>query len=241
MKVVCIIQARMGSSRLPGKVMMELGGKPMLLNIVDRLSECKEINEIVVATSIFEEDDIIEKLCENNNVNYYRGSLNNVLERFYNVAKISSADIIVRITGDCPLIDSDLVDNVIMKFKSERVDYIAPRSADGLIRGLDVEVFSFSALEKAYKEACTDEEKEHVTLYIYRRPDSFKLLNYDFKSRFKSEGIRLCVDEKRDYDLIKLLYNKFYSEGSLIRVDDVIEYLTKYPEVKKINEDVRQK
>ncbi|AYE34876.1 cytidylyltransferase domain-containing protein [Clostridium septicum] len=239
-KVLCVIQARAGSSRLPKKVLMDLCGKSVLEHVVERLQNSKEIDEIVIATTNEDKDVCIKEAAEKLKIRCFRGDENNVLSRYYLAAKEFKGDIIIRITSDCPLIDPNLVDQVVKAFKSNRYDYVSPRSKDGLIRGLDVEVFSMKALEKAYKECADEMGLEHVTWFMYNNPDKFNLLDYPVPDKFRHPEIRLCVDEIKDYEKILHIYNKFY-DGKIIDIERVIEYLLNNPEINNINYDVVQK
>lgn len=239
-RVICIVQARMGSNRLPGKVLRNIVGKPMLQHIIDRLKICKQIDELIIATSNKHQDDDIENLCLNLGVKCFRGSEENVLSRYYFCAKENNADVVVRITSDCPLIDPELIDDVIAFFNKSSYDYVSPRTKDGLIRGLDVEVFSINALEKAFKE-CEDESGlEHVTYYIYSNNNKFNIKGYPVPAKFKGLDIRLCVDEEQDLKKIKEIYKKFY-KGKVIDTDIVINYLINNPHINDINKNVKQK
>lgn len=206
MKTVAIIQARMGSTRFPNKVMKEINGKPLISLLIERLSLSREIDQIVLATSVDLKNDALAEFIQNLGISVFRGSETNVLERYYQAAKASSADIVIRITGDCPLIDPTLVDQVITKFKASDVDYCS--NTDGLMfpDGLDTEVFSFDVLQKAYTEAKADREKEHVTPYI-REHSSFKktsiLPDQDYSH------YRWTVDEKEDFEVIKNVFLHF--------------------------------
>ncbi|MDY5050435.1 MAG: glycosyltransferase family protein [Candidatus Mucispirillum faecigallinarum] len=241
MKKVIIIQARMGSSRLKGKVLFDLCGKPMLLHIYKRLSLIKCVDDIIVATTVKSEDDAVADICEKNNISYFRGSVDNVLERFYQCGLHYKADIITRITADCPLIVPSMIEQNINIFLQNKYDCISPRSKDGLIRGLDNETFSFKTLSEIREKNPTDSEKEHVTLYIYNHENDYKILSPKVDEIYKSKNIRLCVDEEADFKLIEHVYNKFYQENSIINTRQVIEYLLQHSEINNINKDIKQK
>ncbi|KYH34825.1 3-deoxy-manno-octulosonate cytidylyltransferase [Clostridium tepidiprofundi DSM 19306] len=240
-KVVCIIQARMGSTRLPKKVLMPLCNKPMLEHLVNRLKCCEKLDEIVIATTTLEQDDKIVELAEKNNIKYYRGSENDVLKRYLESAYKVNADIVVRITADCPFIHPKLVDDVIEYFKSNSYDYVSPKSEYGLIRGLDTEVFSYEALKKADKLAKKEIFREHVTLYMYRNPENFKIGVFPIPIELKNYNIRLCVDQEEDFALINILYNRLYNGKDIINIYDVISLLEREPRLLNINKDVQQK
>lgn len=221
-----IIQARMGSSRLYGKVMKDICGFPMIYHIIKRLSYVKNIKYIIVATTYKKEDDVIYEYCIKNNIHCYRGSSKNVLERFYKCASKYHLDIITRITGDCPLICPHLVESNIALYINSDYDCISPRSADGLIRGLDNETFSFDVLNSVYKANLTDEEKEHVTLYIYNNADKYAVFSPPINDIYKTD-VRLCVDEIKDLELMEYVYKKLYKNNELIEISDVVALLKK--------------
>ena len=180
----CIIQARMGSSRLPGKVLMKSGnGMPLLYHVINQLRYCSKVKNLVIATTTNQEDDSIEKFANDNSVNIFRGKEKDVLDRYFQCAKKYSFSTIVRITSDCPLIDPQIVDKVIERFFSGNYDY----ATNTLIRtfpiGTDVEVFSFSVLETAWKNAQLPSEREHVTPYIYNHPEIFNIFIKNTRSK----------------------------------------------------------
>lgn len=192
----------MGSSRLPGKVMMELKkSKPSLYYVIKQHEFCNQIDKIVVATTNLQDDDIIEKYVDELNVECFRGNPTNVLDRFYHCAKKYSFSTIVRITADNPFNDPNLVDNVIQKFNSHDFDYITNSRPRTFPQGISVEVFSFEALEISWKNARLPSEKEHVTPYIYNNPDKFKIYNYSHHTDISH--LRFTIDRKNDYELSK--------------------------------------
>ena len=207
MKTVAIIQARMQSTRLPGKVMRPICGEPMINLILERLSKAKRIDQIVLATSEDPANDQLVKTVSELGYTVYRGSENDVLDRYYQVAKEVGADIIVRITGDCPLIDPALVDEVIEKFLEAGVEYICNISPPTYPDGLDVEVFTFTALAKAWKHAKKPNQREHVTPYI-RESDEFSHLNFSSNINYSNE--RWTVDELEDFEVIQKICEHFY-------------------------------
>lgn len=239
-KVVCIVQARMGSNRLSGKVLKKIKGKSMILHIVERLSHCITLDQVVVATTTEEQDDLLCRLLELENIDYYRGSEEDVLDRYIKTAKKFNADIIVRITADCPLIHPKLIDDVVTEFKTGKYDYISPKSELGLIRGLDTEVFSFRALEKIDELAKEYKYREHVTLYIYRHPEEFNIGIFPIPNILNNPAMRLCVDEIDDFILIEYIYNRLYKENQIINIHDVIKLLNDNPELSEINANVKQ-
>ena len=241
-KVVAIIQARMGSTRLPGKVLKKINGKPMLQYTIESLRNCELLDQIIVATSNLRKDDAIEEFTEEVGVDLFRGSEQNVLSRYYYAAKENNADVVVRITGDCPLIDYQITDQVIQLYldNKEEVDFASNNLERTFPRGVDVSVFSFFALKTAYRNATLNAEKEHVTPYITEtHKEEFKLINHEAQEEYRRPDIRITVDEKDDFKLVKKIINKI--ESKPITLDDVIELLTQNQELLKINSHVKQK
>lgn len=235
MNIGIIIQARMGSTRLPGKVLMKLAGKEILWHVVKRCQRVKQARQVIVATSTAPSDDRLYKFCKKQKFQVYRGSLNNVLNRYYQVAKYYKLDVIVRITSDCPLIDSGIIDNTIKSYLKGKGDYASNILNRNFPRGLDCEVFSFAALENASRKAVCREEKEHVTPYILNHN---KKIAYQVGREYNGK-FRLTVDEISDYKLLKHIYHKFYKKNNIIDVKKVISYLKKNPEIANINKNVK--
>ena len=207
MKVVALIQARMNSTRLPKKIMMDIKSNPMIYYLISRLKLSKKINQIVLATTENSLDDNLVEFVSSIGVDIFRGRENNVLDRFYNAAKKFKADIVIRITADCPLIDPYLVDKMIEDFNPRDDDYLSNALIPSFPDGLDCEIFSFEALEKAWKEAKKPHELEHVTPYIYES-EKFKIRNYKFHQDLSHH--RWTVDEELDYLVIKNIFEYFH-------------------------------
>ena len=234
MKVVAIIQARMSSSRLPGKVLMPLANKPVLAHIVERLSYCKMIDKIVVATTNEVSDDLVADYCEYNNIDCYRGSLEDVLDRYYQTAKIHHADPIVRITGDCPVIDPVVVDAVITGYLSGEYDCYG--LGGEFPDGLDCTVFSFSAIEKAWKEAKLQSEREHVGPYIENNPHLFRNGALELFQGLSQQ--RWTLDELNDYELLSKIFNELYRLDSPFLTHEILQFIQNNPELLAINEQI---
>ena len=209
MNIVAIVQARMGSTRLPGKVMIKINNTPMIGLLFSRLSKSKKITKIVLATSVSSDNDPLEQYINSLNTSIYRGDELNVLDRYYQAAKQENADVVVRITGDCPLIDSSLVDQVIGGFINSNADYASNREPPTYPDGLDVEVISIKALEEAHKKAKEDFEREHVTPYIINS-DTFKKFYLNNSEDLSAE--RWTVDEPEDIIVVKNIFNYFHPE-----------------------------
>lgn len=241
MKVVAIIQARMGSTRLPGKVMKEILGKPVILWDLDRISLSKLIDEIVVAIPYEKENDVIADTIKeyNDKIIITRGSEDDVLDRYYQAAVKTNADVVVRITSDCPLIDPVVIDQVIGQFLDNDCDYCSNSLTRTYPRGLDTEVFSFKVLEEAWNEATKDYEREHVTPYIIENPDKFKLLNV--ANDIDLSHLRWTLDTKEDFELINAVYKSIFPKKQLFLMDDILELMNKEPELIDINRHIEQK
>ncbi len=220
-KILCIIQARMSSVRLPWKVMMEVNWIPLLKYELDRVKKSKKIDKIVIATSNWEEDDKIANFCIENNIDCFRWDLNNVLKRYYDCSvKYHDYYKIVRITWDCPLIDEKIIDKTIELFEQSDVDYCSNCEFPTFPDWLDLEVFTKKSLEIAYNNAWLNSEKEHVTPYIRKH---FKKISYCLKQEDYSD-YRLTVDEQKDFELVKILINNIWSNNDF---RDYINYIKK--------------
>ena len=229
-----IIQARMGSTRLPEKVMKPLLNKPVLWRVANRVSQARSIGKLIIATSIDVKDDAIVEFCKDNNILVFRGSENDVLDRYYQCAKEYDMKDIVRITSDCPLHDPSVIDMVINEYLIGDYDYVSNTIEYTFPDGLDVEVFSFGALEEAWKKAELPSEREHVTPYI-RKSDNFKKKNVN--STKKYPPYKLTLDYPEDYQFIKRIYEGIGKEEFYI--DEIIKFLKKNPELLKINQHLK--
>lgn len=239
MKTVAIIQARMGSSRLSGKVMKELYGKPVLSHVINRVRQCKEVDEVVVATTTSEVDDIFTET--DFGVSVYRGSEDNVLSRYYETAKATDADIVVRITSDCPLIDPNIIDEMLTIYKQGNYKVVTNATSNledrTFPRGLDAEIFSFEYLEEAYNNATEQYQKEHVTPYLYENTDSV----YIYKNDVNYSKYRLTLDTDEDFVLIHKVYGALYSGEHDFYLKEIVETMEANPDWIKINEHIEQK
>ena len=241
LKNAAIIQARMGAARLPGKVLMEIEGKPMLWHIVERLKHSALIDRIIVATTEDKKDDPIEELCLKNRIDLYRGSEDDVLDRYYRAAKEYSVKNIVRITGDCPLVDYQIADYVISKHSESDAgaDCACNVIKRTYPRGLDVIAVSFGALEKTWKEAKEPHHREHVTAYLFEHPEKFKILNVEHAEDLSN--LRWTVDEENDLVFVRGVYKRLYSKNKKFLMGDVLKVLEYEPALVDINKDVKQK
>ena len=240
-KVTAIVQAHMSSSRLPGKILKDLCGEPALYRMFERLRHCKHLDEIVLATTTMECDDIIVEYCEKWGVKTFRGSNDDVLARYYGAAQQYPSEYYVRLTSDCPLIDPGVIDSMIEFFFDHDYKYVAaevePDGHRNLANGMDCEVFTAELLEEAYHKATLTYEREHVTPYMYLTNESRGTIPYE---RDES-AYRLTLDTPEDYEVIRLVYEALYQPGNNFTLDDMIAYLDAHPEILAINSDIAQK
>jgi len=189
--IAAIIQARMGSTRFPNKMMERVGSKPLISLVIDRVGKSTLIEKVILATTTKKDDDVLIQIAIEKNIDFFRGSENDVLDRFYNAAKKYKVDTIVRITGDCPFIDPVVIDQVIGLHLEAKSDYTSNIKPPTFPDGLDVEVFSFISLEKAWKEAKLNSEREHVTPYIWKNNKLFKIVNLFNKKDINIENFTI--------------------------------------------------
>jgi len=239
--IIAIIQARMGAERLPGKVLMDIVGRPMLWHIINRVRHSKYINKIIIATTTNKDDDQIENFCKTYNIDFYRGNEDDVLDRYYQAAELWNTDIIVRITSDCPLIDSEVIDKVIHSYLKNKNNFNGSGNTIKRTypRGLDTEVISFSTLERVWNDAKKDYQREHVTIYIYEHLDQFKMCSVENKENLSS--FRWTVDEEKDLEFVRTIYKKLYQERKIFLMRDVLRLLEREPYLKEINKNIKQK
>ncbi len=239
MRTVAIVQARMGSSRLPGKSLMRIVDKPMLAHVLERLAAAQAVDAVVVATSTMPGDQAIAELAREMGVEAFAGSEDDVLDRYYQAARTFHADTVVRITGDCPLIDPEIVDRAVAFFQDTRADYV--RTA-GFPRGLDTEVFPFHNLARAWREASKDYEREHVTPYFYRHPEWFQVRELVAPEPLHRPELRLCVDTEEDLTLVREIFERLRApDNRIFTAEQVIRLLDAEPHLKQINAHVVQK
>ena len=244
MKVVAIVQARIGSTRLPGKVLKEVAGRPMLEHVINRLKQAKTLDEILVATSVNERDKPIIELSKRLRIGCFAGSEENVLDRFLKAAEQARADVIVRVTADCPLIDTNTVDKIVRRHLQSSVDYtrtlIDETNSKSFPRGLDTEVFSAKVLRRVHKLANKPYEREHVTVFIYEHPELFRMETVEAEDDLQRPKYRLTVDTEEDFKLIKQIYGQLYKPNEIIDIKDVIELLDRNPNLRRINAHIKQ-
>ena len=230
--VVAIVQARMSSTRLAGKVMRRISGRPMLWHVVNRLRAATCIERVVVATSTDPSDDVVAKWCRDEGVSLFRGPLSDVLARYHGAASEFGAGTVVRITADCPMIDPLLVERAVHEFmRTPGLDYLG---LDGSYPdGLDTEVFSFSALERAFAEAALPSEREHVTPYIWKNRDKFRVRSLTHHQDLSH--MRWTVDDRRDLEFVRRVFSSFACPLRVFYMEEVMELLARKPELTTIN------
>jgi len=234
--VTAIIQARTGSTRFPNKVFAQICGRPIIWHIVNRLKYCKNVDKIVLATTNNIADDSLEIWGENNNITVYRGDETDVLNRYYNAALTSKADIILRITADDPFRDPIIIDNIINLLKYKQIDFAYNNYPPTFPEGLDVEVFTFTALEMAERNSYDQFEREHVTQYFYRHPEIFKQENFSYIYNFSY--LRLTIDTEKDFEMAKIIYDELYTEGEIFYLNDILKLFKEKPWIAEINNSV---
>jgi spore coat polysaccharide biosynthesis protein SpsF len=215
----------MGSSRLPGKVMMDICGKPVLQHIVERLQFSKKINKIIVLTSINPENKVILKLCKSLKISCFLGSEDNVLDRFYKAAKyykLNNGDRIIRITADCPLTDPAVIDALITKFQQSLCDFGTNCLNRTFPDGLDVEIFRYPALKKSWEKSLNPYEHEHPDEYILRHQDDFEIFSMTYETDLSVH--RWTLDTLEDFEFIKRIYEKLYQPGQIFYMEDVLKW-----------------
>jgi spore coat polysaccharide biosynthesis protein SpsF len=238
MKTVVIVQARMTSTRLPGKVLKTVLGKPLLEYQMERLRRIKAVGEIVIATTTNDTDQPIVDFCNRLSVSYFRGSEEDVLARYHGAAEKYNADVVVRITADCPVIDPAVCEAVITYFSKNKNQYDYVR-LEQYPRGLDAEVFTFKVLDECFREATEQPDREHVTPFIYRHPKRYRVKHMICDEDYSHH--RWTVDTPEDFELVKRIIEELYSINKMFDYVDILNVLKKNPEWYYINEEVRQK
>ena len=227
MKAIAIIQARMGSSRLPGKVLMKLGNKSVLARVIERVSAASELDQIIVATTVLEQDDAVSDEAKDLGVAVFRGDEQDVLSRYYHAAKQCQSDLVVRITSDCPLYDGALLDKMLVEAKQlliteKRFDYMSNTIERTYPQGLDTEIFTLAALEKAHHAATSPYDREHVTPYIYKNsPELFRVKN--FSNEIDLSSHRWTLDTAEDYEYISGIYDLFSDYSTIFSTESIIQ------------------
>lgn len=229
MMVLAILQARMSSTRLPNKVVKPILGQPMILRQVERIKRSKKIDRLMLATSKDPSDDVLADLCEQNNIECFRGSLDDVLDRFYQGARRINPDHVVRLTGDCPLTDPALIDDVIGFHIDGGFDYTSNALEPSFPDGLDVEVMTLGCLRQAWEEASLPSQREHVSLFIYQRPERFKVGVY--RNDTDRSDLRWTVDDQADFAHVTAIYEALYNDNPEFDRHDILSLLERHPEL----------
>lgn len=237
-----IIEARMTSSRLPGKVMLPICGKPELQLLVERLFQARTLDGVVIATTSNATDDVLEALAKKLGVQCYRGSEDDVLDRVLKAARATGTDVIVEVTGDCPLIDPDILDKLVELHRCGRYDYVSNTLVRSYPRGLDVQVFSTEILADVAARTDDPVDHEHVSLYIYEHPEIFRLHNMESGLPERWRDQRLTLDTQEDYILIQRVFEALHASGNLnFRMADILHVLEKHPDWTEVNSHIKQK
>jgi spore coat polysaccharide biosynthesis protein SpsF len=237
-KIVTIIQARISSTRLPGKTLLPLCGEPLLVRMVERVNQSALKGKIVVATTTNPAEDSIEKICEEKKIDVFRGDEKDLLDRHYQAAKKHKADVVLKIPSDCPLICPVVIDQVIAYFMNHRddVDYVSNLHPETFPYGNDVEVMTFEALEEAHARAQRALEREHTTPYFWENPDQFRIGNVVWESGLDfSKTHRWTIDYPEDYELIKTIFEALYPSNPAFTMEDILQFLEAHPQVAAIN------
>ncbi len=238
MKIFTVIQARTGSSRLPGKVLLPLAGEPLLLRMVERVAAASVAQRIVVATTTDASDDIVASLCEDAGLCVFRGHPTDLLDRHYQAARAlgaSASDLIVKIPSDCPLIDPAVIGRVLSAYEPG-IDFVSNLHPATYPDGNDVEAMPFSVLETAWREATQAHEREHTTPFIWDRPSRFRLRNVAWETgRDCSMSHRFTIDYPEDYAFVSAIYDALYGKGPRFSLEDILAYLDRCPAVADLN------
>lgn len=241
LKIVAMIEARMGSTRLPGKVMVPFVGKPSLELMIERLRGSKTVGQIIVATTTNQADDAIVDLCQKLNVSFYRGSEEDVLKRVVEAGQKFSADMIVRTTADCPLVDWRIVDRLVKIYQSGNYDYVSNIIERSFPLGFDVEVFSFKKLQEIEKMTTEQVYREHPPYYFYTHPREFRLKNWKAKGKMYWPDLRVTLDTKEDYLVLTKIFEELYPKNSDFSAEDVVELMRRHPEWAAINSQINHR
>jgi spore coat polysaccharide biosynthesis protein SpsF len=239
-RVVCTIQARMTSTRLPGKVLLPALGRPLLDHMIERLRLARRIDDIVIATTEDPSSDPIEALGRELGVGVFRGSEDDVLSRVLGAARAADAELIVETTGDCPLIDPAVVDLVIERFLEGGVDYCSNVLKRTYPRGFDTQVFPAEVLARVERLTEDPADREHVSLYIYEHPERFRLRNVE-SAHPESADLRLTVDTPEDYELIRTVFEALYPQNPAFGLEEILALMDARPELRELNRHIDQK
>ncbi len=241
MKIIATIEARMTSSRLPGKVLLEAADKPMLEHLVNRLQAVSSLDGIVLATTINKTDDVLEEFSKRMGIGCYRGSENDVMNRVIGAADSVGADVVVEITGDCPIIDPQIVEQTIRIYNFNQADYVSNAHIRSYPDGMDTQVFRLETLKRSVTMTSDDLDHEHVTLHIRNHPEIFPQLHLVAPPETHWPELGLTLDEANDYDLLKKIIEHFEPTNPLFSCLEVVELLKQRPDWVAINQAVVRK
>lgn len=240
-RIVATIEARMGSSRLPGKVLLDLGGQPMLARMVERLKRCQTLDHIVIATTDRDGDAPIVSLAEQIGVGHFRGSEDDVLARVLGAARAHGAEVIVELTGDCPLMDPAVVDRCVNDYLAGGADYVANVLAREYPRGMDVQVFATEILADVARRTDDPTDHEHVSLYIYRHPELYRLRNVPASAAERGGDLEITLDTPEDRDLIRAIWDALAPVNPAFGCAEIVALLRSRPDLRALVDDVRRK
>tara|TARA_Y100001933_G_C18930223_1_gene535010 strand:- start:27 stop:761 length:735 start_codon:yes stop_codon:yes gene_type:complete len=241
MKIAAIVEARMASKRLPGKVLLKAKNITMLDHLIDRLKKVKILNEIIVATTINPLDQEIVDFCNIKEIKYFRGSEDDVMGRVIGAAESCRAQIIVEITADCPIIDPSIVEQIVNIYLSNKVDYVSNANIRSYPDGMDTQVFSLDILKSSYQMTCNKLDREHVTLHIRNNPDIFSNINVIAPPEINLPNLGLTLDEQDDYIFIKNIIENLYDKNNFFSCLEIVNYLKENKSLLNINSHIRRK
>ncbi len=237
--IIAILQARMGSSRLHGKVLLKIKGKTLLELYLDRVKQSSLIDKIIIATTTKSPDDAIWQLAVNLGVDCFRGSEDDLLDRFWQCAKKYKADVVVRFTADDPFVDHQVIDRGIGIFNENQVDFVTNHFEPTYPEGLDIEVYSIDALERSWREAKLRSEREHVFPYIQNHQNLFNIINFRQDSDYSH--LRWTIDHDCDFEMTKIIYDYLYDDKPIFLQNDILSLLEKHPEIAEMNSHINRK
>ncbi len=239
MTVNAIIQARCGSTRFPNKIFADIDGKALIWHVVNRLKYAEMIDDIIIATTVNAKDDKIENWCKAESIKCFRGSEDDVLNRYYCASITFPSDVIVRVTADDPFKEPKVIDRVVKKIIDEKLDLVTNNFPPSFPEGLDCEAFTFKVLELMEKTTQDSFEREHVTQYVYHNHEKFRIGNVESEEQLSS--YRWTIDNTEDYEMVKAIYaNREKNSGGILLMDEILEILKTHPEIAKINSQVKR-
>ncbi|WP_417835846.1 cytidylyltransferase domain-containing protein [Thalassospira tepidiphila] len=242
LRIVASVEARMGSSRLPGKVLCDICGKPAIIRLLEKLKKCQMLSDIVVATSDQSADDQLADLIISEGYNVFRGREDDVLDRVVKAHMFMNTDIIVEVTGDCPLIDPDIIDQGIRTYLNNKCDVVSNTAKLSFPQGADVQVFSFDLLRDVALKVTDPAVREHVSLYFYENPEKYNIIHLQAPTRWFAPAQRLQLDYQEDLDFIREVYEHLLPIYSInFGVEEILQLLKQKPEISKINSECHEK